>query len=262
MIDNFKQIPFIQILGNRVHMVQIPKVVELMSYWIEKEPQKCHWIVVTGMHGIMETHRNPNLKKILNSADLFVPDGISLIWLARYSGFPLKKRVSGTDLIGEFFKVANQKGYSNFFYGDSEETLQKLVDKLLIDFPNLKIVGCYPSHFKPLFSKEDTQIIRVINQKKPDVLWVARGLPKQERWIFEYREKLDVPVVIGVGAAFKFLSGEIKRAPTLVGELGLEWLWRFFQEPKRMWRRVFLDIPQFVFLVLGELIIKKSQRSK
>jgi len=254
------QIPSIQILGNRVHMVQIPEVVELISHWIEKESQKFHWIVVTGMHGIMESHRDKNFKAILNSADLFVPDGISLVWLARYWGFPLKKRVSGTDLMEEFFKISNQKGYRNFFYGDTEETLNLLVKKILTNFPNLKIVGFYSPPFRPLTPEEDAEIIKVINQKKPDVLWVALGLPRQEQWIFEHKDKLNVPVVIGIGAAFKFLSGKAKRAPTWIGDYGLEWLWRFFQEPRKLWRRVLLDIPTFIFLVLLELIGLKRRK--
>jgi len=247
------QIPSIQILGNRVHMVQIPEAIELVSHWIEKEPKKFHWIIVTGMHGIMEAHRDKNFKEILNSADLFVPDGISLIWIARLRGFPLKKRVCGTDLMLEFFKIANERGYRNFFYGDTKETLDLLSKKLLINFPNLKIVGSHSPPFRSLTSEEDAEIIKKINQEKPDILWVALGLPQQERWIFEHKEKLKVPVVVGVGAAFKFLSGKVKRPPKWIGDLGFEWLWRFFQEPRRVWRRV-LDIPFFIFLVLLELI--------
>jgi len=258
MIQKF---PTIEILGSRVHMVQISEVVGQISYWIENEKEKSHWIVVTGMHGIMEARRDKNFKKILNSADLFVPDGISLVWIARYRGFPLKKRVSGADLMMEFFKLASQKGYKNFFYGDIEETLQKLNNKLLIDFPNLKIAGFHSPPFRVLTQKEDAEIVRKINKEKPDLLWVGLGLPEQERWIFEHKEKLKVPVVVGVGAAFKFLSGQVKRAPAWLGNHGLEWLWRFFQEPRRLWRRVLLDGPRFIFLVLLELIGLKHQRN-
>jgi N-acetylglucosaminyldiphosphoundecaprenol N-acetyl-beta-D-mannosaminyltransferase len=236
-------------------MVQIPEVIELISHWIEKEREKCHFVVVTGMHGVMEGRRNKKFQDILNSADLFVPDGISLIWTARLYGFHLKKRVSGADLMWEFFKISNEKGYKNFFYGDTEETLNLLVKKISMNFPNLKIVGFYSPPFRPLTQKEDEEIIEKINQAKPDVLWVALGLPKQEKWIFEHKEKLKVPVAIGVGAAFKFLSGKIKRPPEWIGNLGFEWLWRFFQEPKRTWRRI-LDIPLFIFLIIFESIKK------
>jgi len=256
MIQKF---PTIEILGSRVHMVQISEVVGQISYWIENEKEKSHWIVVTGMHGIMEARRDKNFKKILNSADLFVPDGISLIWTARLQGSSLKKRVSGTDLMFEFFKIANERGYKNYFYGDTEEILNLMVKKISKKFPNLKVVGLYSPPFRSLTPKEDEEIIGKINQAKPDVLWVALGLPKQEQWIFEHKEKLKVPVVIGVGAAFKFLSGKVKRAPKLIGDFGLEWFWRLFQEPKRVWRRI-LDIPLFIFLILKELIGFKSRK--
>ena len=101
--------------------------------------------------------------------------------------------------------------------------------------------------------EEDEKIIEKINQAHSDVLWVALGLPKQEKWIFEHREKLKVPVVIGVGAAFKFLSGKVKRAPARIGNLGFEWLWRLFKEPKTTWKRVFIDIPIFFYLCVKDL---------
>jgi len=260
MLKKAKEIPSIEVLGNRVHMVQIPEVVELMSYWIEQEREKFHWIIVTGMHGIIEAYRKKDFKKILNSANLFVPDGISLVWIARFRGFHLKKRVSGADLMLEFFKVANQKGYKNFFYGDSEETLHLLVKKLSAKFSKLKISGFYSPPFRDLTEEEDKEIIKKINSAKPDILWIALGLPKQERWIFEHKEKLKVPIVVGVGAAFKFLSGKVKRAPAWIGDLGFEWLWRFFQEPCKLWRRVCLDIPMFVGLVSVEMIRRKLQK--
>ncbi len=254
-------IPSVEILGNRVHMVQIPEVLEIMSYWIEKEREKTHWIVVTGMHGIMEAHQNKKFKEMLNSADLWVPDSISVVWIARYLGVPLKKRVAGPDLMWEFMKLSNQKGYKNFFYGDTLKTLQSLKNKLFKTFPSLKISYFSPP-FRVLTDEEEEKNIEMINQNKPDVLWVGLGLPKQENWIFKHRSKLKVPVVIGIGAAFKLLSGEVKRAPTWVGNLGLEWLWRFFQEPRKLWRRVLLGIPGFILLVLFDLIKNKEKIDK
>jgi N-acetylglucosaminyldiphosphoundecaprenol N-acetyl-beta-D-mannosaminyltransferase len=99
----------------------------------------------------------------------------------------------------------------------------------------------------------------MINNAKPDILWVGLGLPKQENWIYKNKEKLNMPVVIGVGAAFKFLSGVIKRAPKWVGDLGFEWIWRFFQEPKRMWRRIFIDIPIFLWITAKDFFYLKNK---
>lgn len=243
-----------KVLGNKVDVIQIPETINLMGSWIKDQGKKAYWIVVTGMHGIMESQKSIELQKKLNSADLFVPDGISLVWIAKLKGLTIKDRVSGADLMRAFFVEAEKNGWSSFFYGDSKDTLEKLQQKLLAEFPRLKIVGSYDSHYKPLFSDEDSVVINLINEKKPDVVWVGRGMPKQEHWIYQYRSQLQVPVVVGVGAAFKFLSGKVSRAPKWVGALGFEWLWRLFTEPKTTFTRVFIDAPKFVTLVALELL--------
>jgi N-acetylglucosaminyldiphosphoundecaprenol N-acetyl-beta-D-mannosaminyltransferase len=153
----------------------------------------------------------------------------------------------------EFGRVADNKGYKYFVYGDTEETLQLLAEKLTGAFPGLKIVGLHSPPFRSLTPEEDESIIANINQAEPDVLWVGLGMPKQERWIFEHRDRLNVPVAVGAGASFKFLSGTAKRAPAWASNWGLEWLWRLAREPGRVWRRVFIDAPQFVGLVALEL---------
>ncbi|MCX6723656.1 MAG: WecB/TagA/CpsF family glycosyltransferase [Candidatus Staskawiczbacteria bacterium] len=237
-------------LGNKINIITVEETVEKISAWIKNESEKLHWIVVTGMHGAVEAEKHASFKYIISNADMFVPDGISLVWLAGLKGFSAEKRVSGADLMQEFFRVANKEGFSSYFYGDTDETLKELNRKLLTDFPNLKIAGSYSPPFRELTEEEDKNVVERINQAKPDVLWVALGLPKQERWIFKHREKLNVPVVIGVGAAFKFLSGKVKRAPKWIGESGFEWLWRLAREPRVVWKRVFIDGPIFLWLVI------------
>ena len=244
-------LPAIDILGVRVHMVQMPDVISRLQQWIQTR-DSCHYVVATGMHGIMEARRNAAFKGILNSADLFVPDGISVIWAARSRGFKLKKRVCGSDLMWDFFKYSEEHGYSNFFYGDTTETLEQLVSKLKVSFPRLKIAGYHSPPFRALTPEEDQQEINLINNSGADVVWVGLGLPKQERWMSEHKDKLTVPVMAGVGASFKFLSGRVKRAPDRIGRLGLEWLWRLLTEPRLVWRRVLLDGPRFVFAVTLE----------
>ncbi|MCX6720718.1 MAG: WecB/TagA/CpsF family glycosyltransferase [Candidatus Staskawiczbacteria bacterium] len=236
--------------GNKIDLIKTVDVVEKIKYWIKNESQKLHWVIVTGMHGIVEAERHKDFKYVISNANMWVPDGISLVWLAKLKRFDIKERVSGADLMKEFFQVANRDGLSSYFYGDTDETLGALNIELLKKYPNLKIAGSYSPPFRKLTEKEDEEIIQKINQAKPDVLWVALGLPKQERWIFEHREKLNVPVVIGVGAAFKFLGGKVKRAPTWVGRCGFEWLWRLLKEPKVTWKRVFIDMPYFMWLVV------------
>ena len=233
-------------------MIQLSEATSRLENWIQNR-EACRYVVATGMHGIMEARRSSDFKAIVNSANLFIPDGISLIWVARRRGFKLKKRVCGADLMWDFFKHAEQKGYSSFFYGDTNATLERLVSTLRGNFPRLKIAGWHSPPFRPLTPEEDEQDVRMINESGADVVWVGLGLPKQERWMFEHREKLSVPVLVGVGASFKFLSGRVTRAPARIGDIGLEWLWRLLHEPRRVWRRIFLDGPRFAYEVTLEL---------
>ncbi len=253
IMEKMGNIPSMEVLGNKIDLVQIPDVIELMDFWIQQERETTHWIVNTGMHGVMEAKKSEAFKQMLKRCNLWTPDGISLVWLARLNGFKLKRRVAGPDLFHQFLMHSNAKGYKHYFYGDTGETLEALKKKLSEKTPNIKMEAFSPP-FRKLSAEEDAQVLRNINEAKPDVLWVGLGLPKQETWIFEHKDRLQVPVIVGVGAAFKFEAGTVKRAPAWMGNMGFEWLWRLFQEPKRVWRRVFVDAPQFVFLTTGEFI--------
>jgi N-acetylglucosaminyldiphosphoundecaprenol N-acetyl-beta-D-mannosaminyltransferase len=244
----------ITVSENKIDMVSMNDTMHLMSGWIGQAPGKARWIVVTGMHGIVQSSKNPKFKQMLRAADAFVPDGISLILMGQLRGFNITKRISGTDLMSAFFVQAQTNGWSSYFYGDTPETLEALKIKLLVTYPNLKIAGMYSPPFKQLTSEEDNQIVQMINDAKPDVIWVGLGLPKQETWIFDHKDRLNAKVVVGTGAAFKFLAGKVNRAPSWVGGFGFEWLWRFFQEPKKMWRRVLLDGPVFLWIVFWDLL--------
>jgi N-acetylglucosaminyldiphosphoundecaprenol N-acetyl-beta-D-mannosaminyltransferase len=223
-----------------------------MEDWVEQR-QRGRWIAVTSSHGVVEGHKHPAFKAILKSADVSVPDGI---WTARVAARLAGKearQVRGADLLETFCELSSRKGYSNFFLGDTEDVLALLARRLLLRFPTLKISGTCSPPFGPLTTEEDERIVQHINQASPDVLWVGLGLPKQERWIFSHRDKLKVPVVVAVGAAFKFVSGKVKPAPRWISESGLEWVWRFAHEPRRLWHRVVVYGPQFAALTLLEL---------
>lgn len=246
--------PSIRVLGTRVHMVENPQVVALMDAWIESDRQRFHHVINTGMHGIMEARADPNYRSILNRAEVLAPDGFLVIRLARLRGFRLNRKETGPELMWRFLQRVSGKRYKHYFYGDTEETLQILSAKLNEAFPGIRIVGLHSPPFRTLTPEEDEADIAAINQAEPDILWVGLGTPKQENWIAEHREGLNVPVAVGVGAAFKFVTGKVQRAPAMVRNLGLEWLWRLLLEPKRIWRRVFVDAPQFIVLATLELI--------
>lgn len=251
---NYMSFGAIRILGTRIHMVEIKDVVCLMEYWIENEKFKSHHIVNSGMHGIMEARKNPNLRNIFESVSLFAPDGILMVLLSRLKGFHIKKSNTGPDLLWEFARIADKKGYKFYFYGDTEEVLRNLETRLEKCFPNLNIVGFKSPPFRPLTVDEDASHIKSINRAKPDVVWVGLGMPKQELWIAEHLDQLTAPILVGAGAALKFGSGDASRGPTVLRNLGLEWVWRLASDPKRIWKRVFIDAPHFIVLATLELL--------
>ena len=253
MVHPVQQIPSIQILGTRVHMVQMADTLHLMERWIQDD-QGCRYIIASNLHAILEAHKHKEFRAVVNAASLFVPDGISATWVARFKGSPVKSRVRGTDLMRAFCELASHKGYSSFFYGNSQEVLNMMSARLRDRFPNLKIAGLHSPPFHSLTAPEDAQVTEMINQAKPDVLWVGLGCPKQERWMFEHRDKLNVPVMVGVGAAFNFLSGRVKEAPSWMRNHNLEWAWRMVHEPRRVWRRVLVYGPQFASFAFLEVI--------
>ena len=260
-ISPFEFPPRTEVLGAPVHIVDIENVLRLMEHWIRLRDRP-HWIAVTGSHGALEAHKRPDFRAVLESADLSVPDGR---WAARVAAKKLSAathQVRGADLMAAFCQLSSRKGYTNYFYGDTDETLALARARLEKKYPGLKIVGTYSPPFRRLSREEDDEIIRMINGANPDVLWVALGLPKQERWIAEHLERLTAPVVVAIGAAIKFHSGRVVPSPAWASKAGLEWLWRLLHEPKTVWRRALVYGPQFALLSVVDLIRHKALRSK
>lgn len=244
----------VEVLGSEVNVLGLADAVDCIRQWIEEPDGRCHRVTVTGFHGLWEAHRDRNVRKVLNSADLWIPDGIAPVMVARLKGIRRMARIPGAKLMDGFLELANRKGYRSFFYGDTDQTLAGLKERLERKYPGHHICGMYSPPFRPLSPREDDKIVQMINDASPDVVWVGLGMPKQDRWIFEHKDKLNAPVAIGVGAAFRFHAGVVRRVPDVVGDLGLEWLWRFAMEPKKLWRRDLIDGPQFLFHVTMELL--------
>ena len=173
----------IRVLGIEIHMVEIPEIVSQMEHWIKYESDVCHHVVNSGMHGVMAAQKNGSIRTIFKSVDLFAPDGIAMVFLARIRGFKINKKNPGPDVLLEFAKTANKHGYSVYFYGDSESVLEKLVSRLTNEFPGRKIVGYRSPPIRALPPEEDSDDVAAINAASPDVLWVGLGMPKQEQWL-------------------------------------------------------------------------------
>jgi exopolysaccharide biosynthesis WecB/TagA/CpsF family protein len=238
-------------LGVRVDAIQIPEVITQMTYWIEHRGAG-HYIAVTGMHGVMEARQDSHFKTVLNEADLVVPDGMPLVWLARRHGHALARRVYGPELM-ETFCCNTKAHFKHFFYGGAPGVPEHLA-QTLHGRHGIRVAGTYSPPFRPLTREEDEGIAALIEAAAPDVLWVGLSTPKQEYWMYEHRDRLKVPVILGVGAAFDFTTGRVKQAPSWMQEHGLEWLFRLVHEPRRLWRRYLIYGSRFAWNVSLELL--------
>src|SRR6266446_2523507 len=249
-----------QVRGVRIDALQISDVVAQMEEWIH-DRGGCYSIAATGMHGTVEAQHDRAFKKALNSTDLVVPDGMPLVWLGRRRGHHLPRRVYGPDLMLEFCEKTAGRGYRHFFYGGEPGVPERLANSLKRRFPTMEVCGTFSPTFRSLDPEEDQEIVSMISLAAPDVLWVGLGTPKQERWMHEHRDKLHVPVLVSVGAAFDLLSGRRNQAPRWMREHGLEWLFRLLQEPRRLWRRYLIYGTEFIAYLAADGLRLRDFRS-
>ena len=226
--------------------------------WIAK---RCpHYVCVTPAHAVMACQEDPALKLIYNQSGLTTPDGMAIVWLLKLLGFSGVDRVYGPDLMLAVCGVSEEKGYKHYFYGGAAGVADRLVTELLERYPNLKVVGIESPPFRELTNSEVDDMVRRIRGADPDIVWVGIGSPRQEKWMRRHLEELDVPVLVGVGAAFDFLSGNKPQAPRRVQRSGMEWFFRLISEPRRLWKRYLLNYPRFVVLVILQLLgVKKYE---
>jgi N-acetylglucosaminyldiphosphoundecaprenol N-acetyl-beta-D-mannosaminyltransferase len=208
------------------------------------------FIAVTGMHGVSESLDDSKLRDILNAADLVVPDGMSLVWVGRLRGCDLKRRVYGPELM-ESFCASTGPRYRHFFYGGAPGVAERIASVEQTRH-RIQIAGTYTPPFRPLTPEEERELAEMVERSRADILWVGLSTPKQERWMFEHRNLLNVPVMAGVGAAFDLNSGNLVQAPRWMRENGLEWFFRLLAEPRRLWRRYLIKGSKFVWNVALE----------
>lgn len=219
---------------------------------IEKLIKKdaCSFVVTPNVDHIVQIEKGGVLADAYESADLILCDGKPLIWISRYYGNPIKEKISGSDLFPEICRMAAEKGYTMYFLGAAEGIAAKAAEVLKQKYVGLKVVGTYSPPYG--FENNQEEIDRIINQiheAKPDILIFGLGTPKQEKFILNYRTRLNVPVSLGLGASFDFVAGNVKRAPKWMSDHGLEWLFRITQDPKRMAKRYLVDDVKILSLV-------------
>jgi N-acetylglucosaminyldiphosphoundecaprenol N-acetyl-beta-D-mannosaminyltransferase len=242
----------VNILGVGVNAIDMSIAVNTVRDWIDRSDR--NFVCVTGVHGVMESYRDPTLRKIHNAAGLVTPDGMPLVWLGRRLGFGQIKRVYGPDLMLALCECSMGKAYSHFLYGGGPEVAEKLAEELKDRFPGLQVAGVYSPPFRELTPDEDEGVIKMINDSGAQIVWIGLSTPKQEKWMSSHLKKLKAPVLIGVGAAFDIHSGLKPQAPAWMRNSGLEWLFRLITEPKRLWKRYAINNPMFVALAARQLL--------
>ncbi len=211
------------------------------------------YICVTGVHGVMEAQDDDGFKKILNAAFLCTPDGMPMVWAGKLNGQREMSRVYGPDLMMDVCAWSETSGAKHFFYGGADGVAELLAQKLKTKFPKLEIVGTFMPPFRALNADEENKLREQVAAVQPDIFWVGLSTPKQEKFMAEFLPKLDVTLMIGVGAAFDFHSGRVKQAPRWMQRSGLEWFYRLCCEPRRLAKRYFRNNPLFVLKFFGQL---------
>lgn len=236
-------LPYTEILKTNINVLTMRETVACLDEHLEEFRGK--YVCISNVHTTVTAYREEAYRAVQNGSVLNLPDGKPLSIVQRHRGYSNAGRVPGPDLMPEIFALSESKGYTHYFYGSRPETLKALEKRLKEQFPNLKIAGMYSPPFRPLTQEEDRQIVEQINAAKPDFIWVGLGAPKQECWMAAHEDRV-CGVMLGVGAGFDFHAGTIKRAPKWMQEICMEWLYRIFQDPKRLLKR-YLDT-NFSFL--------------
>jgi N-acetylglucosaminyldiphosphoundecaprenol N-acetyl-beta-D-mannosaminyltransferase len=204
------------------------------------------YVCVTGVHGISEAQKDPQFRQILNRAFLCTPDGMPLVWVGRWQGWKQMDRVYGPDLMLAMMELSEKTGWRHFFYGGANGAARQLQERLAQRFPKLGLAGWYEPPFRPLNETELAELRSLLRAARPDVMWVGLSTPKQERFMAQYLDQLEVTLMFGVGAAFDFHAGKVPQAPRWMQRSGLVWLFRLGCEPGRLWKRYLCNNPLFL----------------
>ena len=247
-VPSARSIPRVDVLGVEVSATSLRRAAEEIGRWVRDGRRE--YVCVTGVHGVMECQSDRALLGIHNASGLTTTDGMPLVWASRRAGVRDVTRVYGPDLMLEVCRDAAANGWSSFFYGAAEGVPEELAQNLGGRFPGLKVVGTYSPPYRPLTDDDADRVAAMINDSGADLVWVGLSTPKQERWMAEFRGRLEAPVLLGVGAAFDIHAGRLRQAPPLLQRAGLEWAYRLAVEPRRLWRRYLVNNPRFVARIL------------
>lgn len=241
-------IPATRILGVPISTINMSVAVSTIQNWVRD--RNAQYICVRDVHGIMRAQDDDALMAIHHDAGIVTPDGMPLAWTLKSRGYQDAGRVCGADLVAALCKASVPAGTRHYLYGGKPGVAERMAARLIEQFPGLQITGFSTPPFRPLTAVEDEAAIAEISAMQPDVVWIGLSTPKQEYWMRDHVGRIPGATLIGIGAAFDFYAGDVKRAPRWMHESGLEWLHRLISEPRRLWRRYLILAPKFVALMV------------
>jgi len=242
----------VSVLGVPIAALDLERAADQVEAWIRAGART--YVTVTGVHGVMESQRDPAVKAIHRRAGMCVPDGMPMVWVGRLYGHRGMRRVYGPDLMLEISRRSVDKGYTHYYFGGKAGVPERLESRMTERFEGLRVVGTRSPPFRPLTAREEDDLREEIEALGPDVLWVGLSTPKQERWMATHVGKLNAKVMIGVGAAFDMHAGLLRQAPAWMQASGLEWFFRLCMEPGRLWKRYLNNNPRFMVRIMGQLL--------
>ena len=242
------------VLGARISALSWDEAIGQILAW--GAAHESRYVSLCNVHSVVTTTRDPEFKMVINNADMSAPDGAPIAWALRHLGFASQERISGPDLMWRYLSKAEQLGQVVFFYGSTDLTLEKLRKAVAKQFPRLSIGGSYAPSFHTPTAQEDEFEVDVINRSGAHVVFIGLGCPKQERWMAAHCGRISA-VMVGVGAAFDYHAGTIKRAPLWWQKNGLEWLYRLYSEPRRLFKRYLVTNTLFILGIARQLLVRR-----
>ncbi|XEC95514.1 WecB/TagA/CpsF family glycosyltransferase [Paenibacillus tarimensis] len=244
-----------KIVSSNITALNLNETVFEIERWISFK--KNNYVCVCNTHSIVTASNDPYFNEVLNNAGICTPDGMPLVWALRMYGFKGQDRVDGPNLMLKLCELSSKNGYRIYLYGGTQQTLDQLYNQIKSQNSSIKIVGRYSPPFRKLTDNEENEIIQKINASNADLIFVSLGCPKQEVWMYNNRNKVN-GIMLGVGAAFDFITGNIKRPPIIIQKFGLEWFYRLISEPKRLWKRYAYNNPMYVYRFFKTYRINKE----
>ena len=246
-----------KVLGAFINALDWKTALERISVWAEGRDSR--YVCICNVHSVVTAGQDAEFGCVVTAADMTTPDGAPVAWMLGRLGFAGQQRINGPDLMWKYCELAAKRNESIFLYGSTEETLTILQARLLTVLPGLQIAGAISPPFRTLTAEEDAADVARINASGAGTVWVSLGCPKQEKWMAAHRGSVNA-VMIGVGAAFDYHAGTIKRAPLWMQRRGLEWLHRLCSEPGRLWKRYLVTNTLFVLGAARQLVMRRAQR--